>query len=132
VFNVVVDAVVRHIRASLPPGTLWGLFYADDGWLASHDPTILQSALNLATDLFQRMGLQMNATKTKSMNSHPGSEIHYISTPAFSRRMLGNGPTYSAYQRRLTICPICEASIQQRNLRQHLVTQHQTYERPSK
>jgi Reverse transcriptase (RNA-dependent DNA polymerase) len=64
VFNIAVDAVVRHLRTSFPPGTLWGLFYADDGWLASHNPTILQSALDLATDLFQRLGLRMNATKT--------------------------------------------------------------------
>jgi hypothetical protein len=74
----------------------------------------------------------MNATKTKSMNNHPGSEIHYISTPAFSRRMLGNGPTYSATQRRITTCPVCETSIQQRNLKQHLITQHQIFERPNK
>jgi Reverse transcriptase (RNA-dependent DNA polymerase) len=132
IFNVVVDAVVRHIRASFPPGTLWGLFYADDGWLASHNPTILQEALNLITELFQRMGLRMNATKTKSMNSHPGSELHYISTPAFSRRMLGNGSTYSATQRRLVSCPICETTLQQRNLRQHLISQHQVFERPAK
>jgi exonuclease III len=132
VFNVVVDAVVRHIRASVPPGTLWGLFYADDGWLASHNPTTLQYALELATDLFHRMGLRMNASKTKAMNSHPGSELHYISTPAFSRRMLGNGPTYSATQRRVTTCPVCESSMQQRNLRHHLISQHQIFERPKK
>jgi hypothetical protein len=63
---------------------------------------------------------------------HPGSELHYISTPAFSRRMLGNGPTYSATQRRLVSCPICDTALQQRNLRQHLITQHQVFERPSK
>jgi hypothetical protein len=108
------------------------LFYADDGWLASHTTAILQEALDLVTDLFKRMGLQMNATKTKVMNSHPGSEIHYISTPAFSRRMLGNGPTYSATQRRITTCPVCEKAMQQRNLRQHLINQHQIFERPKK
>jgi GAGA factor len=93
---------------------------------------VLQPTLDLATDLFQRMGLRMNATKTKSMNSHPGSELHYIATPAFSRRMLGTGPTYSATQSRATTCPICEKTLQQRNLRQHLISQHQTFERPPK
>jgi Reverse transcriptase (RNA-dependent DNA polymerase) len=58
VFNVAVDAVVRHLKASFPPGTVWGLFYADDSWLASYDPTTLQTALDLATDLFQRLGLR--------------------------------------------------------------------------
>jgi exonuclease III len=132
IFNIAVDAVVRHLRMSFPPGTLWGLFYADDGWLASHNPAILQSALDMATDLFQRLGLRMNATKTKSMNSHPGSELHYIATPAFSRRMLGIGPSYSATQRRVISCPVCEASVQQRNLKTHLITQHQIFERPTK
>jgi hypothetical protein len=55
VFNVAVDTVVRHIRASFPPGTFWGLFYTYDGWLVSHNPTILQEALNLATDPFQQL-----------------------------------------------------------------------------
>jgi Reverse transcriptase (RNA-dependent DNA polymerase) len=132
IFNIAVDAIVRQLRASFPPGTLWGLFYADDGWLASHNPAILQEALNMATDLFLMMGLCMNATKTKSMNSHPGLELHYISTPAFSRQMLGNGPTYSATQRRITTCPVCEREIQQRNLKQHLINQHQVFERPKK
>jgi hypothetical protein len=132
IFYVAVGTVVRHIRASFPPGTLLGSFYAGDGWLASHNPTILQSASNMTTDLFQRMGLKMSAMKTKSMNSHPVSELHYISTPAFSRRMLGVGPTYSATQRRMTRCPVCDTSVQQQNLRQHLITQHQMFERPSK
>jgi hypothetical protein len=46
--------------------------------------------------------------------------------------MLGNGPTYSATQRCMTTCPVCETSVQQRNLRQHLISQHQIFERPSK
>jgi hypothetical protein len=46
--------------------------------------------------------------------------------------MLGNGPTYSATQCCMTTCPVCETSVQQRNLRQHLISPHQIFERPSK
>jgi Reverse transcriptase (RNA-dependent DNA polymerase) len=41
IFNVVVDAVVCCLCAVFPHSP-WGLFYADDSWLASADPIIVQ------------------------------------------------------------------------------------------
>jgi hypothetical protein len=64
------------------------------------------------------------------MIGHPGSEIHYISTPAFSRRMLRVGDLYSATQKRIVTCPLCEKPMQQRTLRKHMISQHQSFERP--
>jgi Reverse transcriptase (RNA-dependent DNA polymerase) len=92
IFNIVVDAVVRELRTRFPLKDLFILFYADDGWLASYWPEVLQqvvdTVVDTVTDLFQRMGLKMNA---KTMNSHPGNAVHSIASLAFARRLTGEG-----------------------------------------
>lgn len=132
IFNVIVDAVVRCLRAKAPFESLRGLFYADDGWLASHDPMVAQNTVDSATDLFRRMGRQMNAAKTKTMHGHPGNEVHAIASPAFARRLTGIGETYLARKRRMVSCDECGKLVQERNLAKHLVTQHNIYQRPPK
>jgi Reverse transcriptase (RNA-dependent DNA polymerase) len=132
IFNIVVDAVVRAMRAATPGGSMLALFYADDGWLASQQAPVVQEAVDAATDLFARMGLRMNATKTKSMTGHSGNAVHAISTPAFSRRHSGEGETYTARKRRMVACPKCDKPMQERNLAHHPMTQHNCYQRPQK
>jgi Reverse transcriptase (RNA-dependent DNA polymerase) len=129
IFNVVVDAVVRCLRAVFPDN-LWGLFYADDGWLASTDPIIVQQALSAATNLFSQMGLQMNVGKTKSLCSQLGYVRHSVSTPAYRRRMTGEGDTYSARNRQPTQCPHCPRMVQKCNLRMHMMSMHDKFVRP--
>jgi chorismate mutase len=77
-FNIVADAVVRQLHTIVPEKSVWGLFYAKDGWLSSPSPGLLQTALNNITELFLRVSLHMNAKKTKTMISHPGVEVHAI------------------------------------------------------
>jgi Reverse transcriptase (RNA-dependent DNA polymerase) len=132
IFNIAVDAVVRELRARFPLGDLFMLFYADNGWLASYWPEVLQQAVDTVTDLFWRMGLKMNADKTKTMSSHPGNAFHSIVSPAYDRRQTGEGLTYSARKRQKVDCPKCGKSMQEQSLANHRLKKHNFYERPHK
>ena len=52
--------------------TLMTIFYADDGLIASRNPKTTQTAVDLLTGLFDRVGLQTNTTKTEIMVFVPG------------------------------------------------------------
>ena len=83
IFNVVVDAVVRHwVNRIVEEAEARGetgrevrhqaaLFYADDGMVVSSDPAWLQGAFTALVGLFDRVGLLTNAGKTVSMVCHP-------------------------------------------------------------
>ena len=85
IFNVVVDAVVRHwltiAVTEAENRRKWGregrhqaaLFYADDGMLASSDPQWLQWAFTQLVGLFYRVGLHTNSGKTVRMTCRPCS-----------------------------------------------------------
>ena len=75
IFNVVVDAVVRHwLQLATQEAERRGergregrhqaaLFYADDGMLASSNPRWLQWAFTILVGLFDRVGLKTNQRK---------------------------------------------------------------------
>ena len=75
IFNVVVDAVVRHwLQLATQEAERRGergregrhqaaLFYADDGMIASSDPRWLQWAFTVLVVLFDRVGLKTNQRK---------------------------------------------------------------------
>ena len=82
IFNVVVDAFVRHWleglqNATEEKGALGGeghfseVFYADNGMVGSSDPAWLQGAFRALVAIFDRVGLQTNVYKTVSMACHP-------------------------------------------------------------
>ena len=48
------------------------IFYANDAILASRDPVALQKALDIIVELFERVGLRTNTSKTKVMTCMPG------------------------------------------------------------
>ena len=74
----------------------------------------------------------MNAAKTKALLSQPGELVHAISSPAFSRRLTGEGETCSARKRRLVTCQRCGKQMQEVSLQRHMLSQHNDYQRPSK
>ena len=84
IFNIVVDAVVRAMRAHPRLVNIKALFYADDGLIVGSDWEEVQLGVDTLTDLFRRMGLHMNAGKTKALLSHPEDPAHSISTPVFT------------------------------------------------
>ena len=81
IFNVVVDAVVRHWlevlknandeKGATGGGHLSAVFYADDGIVGASDPAWLQGAFSALVAIFDRVGLQKNVDKTVSMACHP-------------------------------------------------------------
>jgi hypothetical protein len=91
IFNIVVDAVVREWHHQLQSEGLDDvvrtIFYADDGHIYSINADALQRATDIIADLFERMGLKTNPTKTKAMICAPNPSITRISSPAYQRRM---------------------------------------------
>ena len=85
IFNVVVDAVVRHWltitvseaekrrKRGREGRHQAALFYADNGMLASSDPQWLQWVFTQLVGLFDRVGLNTNSRKTVSMTCRPCS-----------------------------------------------------------
>ena len=79
IFNVVVDAVVRHWGAVVIADAeergkrgqevrhQAALFYADNGVVAFSDPHWIQGAFNTLVVLFDRVGLHTNVGKTVGM-----------------------------------------------------------------
>ena len=83
IFNVVVDAVVRHWVALMVEGAEEqgkrgqegrhhnALFYAVDGMIAFLDPQWIQSAFSTLVSLHDRMVLRTNVRKTVDMFCRP-------------------------------------------------------------
>jgi hypothetical protein len=123
IFNIIVDAIVRAWYHQLESENLsdkvWAVFYADDGHIYSNDAEALQRALEIIVQLFERMGLQTNPTKTKAMVCAPNPTITRICSPAYKRRMeeINNNstteplPTYSERKRQQIECKICHARL---------------------
>ena len=119
IFNVVVDAVVRHWlqlatqeaerrgergREGLHQATL---LYADDGMLASSDPRWLQWAFKILVGLFDRVGLKTNQRKTVIMTCRPCSTPGNRSEASYTHTMTGAGPTPSERKRERLTCEDC-------------------------
>ncbi len=67
----------------------FAIFYIDDTYLASQDAGFLQHALNILVDLFKRVGLQMNTSKTQSMICTPGQIWMQLPTESYWRMQQG-------------------------------------------
>jgi hypothetical protein len=87
------------------------MLYADDGLLASNQPDILQGGTDYLVNLFERVGLNANTSKNKSMTCEPRPEQGPISDHAYKRRMTGYGFSYKTHQRRNVMCPTCDKEM---------------------
>ena len=111
IFNVVVDAVVRHwIRIAVTEAETRGgrgregrhksaLFYADDGILTSSDPQWLQWAFSQIVGLFDRVGLNTNIEKTVSTTCKPCNTTGNRSEEAYGQIMTGEGTMFRERKR---------------------------------
>ena len=111
IFNVVVDAVVRHwVTMALDKAEKRGergkegrhqaaLFYADDGMVAPSNPRWLQWAFNALVSLLERVGLRKNVGKTVSMVCRLCQAAGTKSEAAYGQKMMGEGPTYRERQK---------------------------------
>jgi hypothetical protein len=94
-------------------------FYADDGLLSGEDPHETQRALDLFTNIFARVGLKMNATKTKVM-SMKGCKTHTtICQKAYIRRMTGTGLSNRERCLEKVDCELCGATINRQYVKNH-------------
>ena len=104
IFNVVVNAVVRHwVNSLVDEAESKGeteregrhqssVFYANDGMVVSSDPAWLQGAFNALVAIFDRVGLLTNVRKTVSMVCHPCQAGAGNRTEvAHGRRLMGGG-----------------------------------------
>ena len=129
IFNIVADAVIRDSEARMNFSTglerpdVMSQFYADDGLLISEDPVRLQQMLDLYTDGFARVGLKMNAEKTKAMTMAGGKVIGNLSEQAIRRRVEGVGLSYRERGTQKVICELCGTQVNQQSLRIHQTRQ---------
>jgi hypothetical protein len=100
IFNIVCDAVIREWESQMNDGTAQerketrAQFYADDGLLSGENPQEVQRAMDIFTNIFARVGLKMNATKTKAMTMIGSKAYASISKIAYTRRITGEGHTH--------------------------------------
>ena len=106
IFNVVVDAVVRHWVTVAVEGMeergergqegrhQASFFYAEDGMVTLPDPRWIQGAFSTLVDLFDRLVLRTNVGKTVCMVCRPFQAVGNQLEVAYGRRMTGEGPTF--------------------------------------
>ena len=140
VFNICVDAVVRHwleICSEQPDIEARAGFehrigvalrhiltYVDDTSLGSDDPVWLQNSIQYLCECFARVGLATNTDKTEAMTCIPGSLRTHHSEAGYKRRLEGHGDDYRARKRQRMSCPECALDLAIGSLPSHLRSQH--------
>ena len=106
IFNVIVDAVVRHWVMVMVEGAEERgergqegmhqntLFYTDNDIVASSNPQWLQGAFSTMFGLFDRVVLWNNVVKAVGMVFRPCQAAGTQSEAAYGLRMTGEGPSY--------------------------------------
>jgi exonuclease III len=124
-FNLVVDAILRltdrlkpHLRERVQK-----VFYADDGRTGGEDATEVQEVQDVIDDLFERVGLFVNTSKTVSMTNALRFRPTQLHPAAVLRAQLGR-PEYQKRWLAPTECPVCEKALQNRALRRHCLHAH--------
>ena len=100
-------------------------FYADNGLIVLRDPDFLQRAFDALTDLFDRVGLKTNTTKTETMAFLPGAIRTRLSEDGY-RAQMDNHFRNSCKGCRVN-CNLCNQELAVGLLRSHLETQHDVY-----
>ena len=112
IFNVVVDAVIRHwVTVVMPSEAVTGglglkiidlaaYFYTKYVILASNQTERLQRSFDVLTSLFDRVSLRKNTAKTFGMVCHICHAPGGILEEAYARRVTRRGTTFQERQRR--------------------------------
>ena len=100
-FNMVVDNVIRnwlsltidnpaatHDGVGEAVGQELGVFYAENGIIASHNTKGVQGDINFLIGLFRIIGPRANITKSKTMTCHTGDIRSGMSAEAFTIRSI--------------------------------------------
>ena len=137
IFNVVVDAVVRHwVTIALDNAEKRGekgeegrhqaaLFYADDGMVASSVPHWIQWEFNALVGLFEFVGLRTNVGKTVIMVCRPCQAEGNQLEAAYGQKIPGDGPAYRERQKERVEFGECGKEMAAGLLVSHRMTQHE-------
>jgi hypothetical protein len=135
-FNVCVNAVVREwLQQVLGDNTAQrGLgeaarnhavaFFVNNGLVAARFLEWLQSSFTILVNLFERIGLQTNATKTKVMTCLPGLIQVARTEEEYAAQQTGNAVMTKRWR---IDCKVCGISLVAESLQSHLETQHDIY-----
>ncbi len=139
-FNILVDALVREWFWQLQESgeykedelfgmmaALFAIFYVDDAYLASWDAGFLQHALDILVDLFKRVGLQTNTSKTMVMICTPGGIRTQLSTESY-RQMQHGRVMALEWNFRGVECRQCGKVLKASSLGRHLADVHDIYQ----
>ncbi len=139
-FNILVNAVVREWVWQLEEdgdyeegklvaltATFFAIFYVNDAYLASWDADFLQHALTLLVDLFQRVGLQTNTSKTQMMICTPGQIWTQLLTKLY-HRMQWARVTAAEWNSHDVQCYQCGKRMKAGSLGRHLADVHDIYQ----
>ena len=129
IFNVIVDAVIRmweleFIEENIDNNKLYLGFYADDGLLAGQDADEIKIGLEKLEDLFGRLGLKMNDSKTKYMVTE-GKIRGKMSKAAYSRMITGRGETHKERRKEKIQCRHCEMCVTRAAMNKHCRDKHE-------
>ena len=136
IFNVVVDAVVRHWVMVMVEGAeeqgereqegrhQAASFYAYDGMVSSSEPRWLPGAFNTLVGLLGSVGLQNNVGNKVGMVCCPFQVAGNQSEAAYRRRIMGEGPTYREQQKGQVQCRECGEDVVEGYVAGHQMTQH--------
>jgi len=105
----------------------FAIFYVDDAYFASRDPVLLQTALDILVELFERVGLKTNRLKTQAMICTPGRIRTQLPTASYHCMRLGFQTSEEWEARRVT-CSHCNVSMQACSIPRHLATLHGVYQ----
>ncbi len=100
--------------------------FVDNGLVAARCPEWLQSSFNILITLFERIGLWMNAEKTKVMTCLPGKIQVAQMEEEYASQQMGLGTSTTLHQH--VDCEVCGASLVAESLQSHLETQHDIFQ----
>ena len=136
IFNIVLSAVVRLVLLDVcgPQESKHGFgctagehnicFYADDGRIGGLNPIWVQTALTDMVRMFDRLGLQTNLSKTKSMVYTPRFIWGQQGVEAYKQRDAVEGPTFLERKRTRVICEDCRGNMTASSLWHHMHMSH--------
>jgi hypothetical protein len=123
IFNIMVDAVVRHWRhLKQDPTDESVVFYADDGLLTGTDAVLAQDSIDILTKGFASLGLKMNATKTEFLVMKGGHSTVQIAPAAYARIVTGDGLTHRQRSLEKVQCIKCGSVVNRQGLPKHQLT----------
>ena len=128
IFNLIIDAVIRTWKPNPNFRDSKGFFCADDGLIEHTDAKKLQSDLDDLIQLFERVGLKANETKTKVMKVRGAAEPSTLRQEVYDkiaeRRRGGITTTHAQHCKEQVTCTICGKAMQRASLHCHMNRQH--------